>query len=482
MFHGANIYPKSILASGPKQHSQISPPFAIIGHLPLDHSKHAVIDPIHQDLKLPTPTDWNVHPDQINMSNTPHKPLSHSLSAPEKKIYIFRRKKAPSPRTQSVSGNCLEHVTSRVIKRSGSCTETLVNQPIACNWERNIYPPIQENATETNNLLSPTKIRREGSFKDTTPRSVPQDNFTRPSPLEQSYSSLSSTNTGNHYTSLTNSLPISQSPSPQWNPHTSKASLPSQLYPNTPIEPTPGTPLHMQKGEVGPHGLPVTYHAISSEPPTPSLLPLHRSCEDLLHPTNSPLSEYSIHREPLPSQSLLNSRSNLTQSTSSLHYTPNQMQYKPIFPTQMPVNFQLTGQALDKVTEHDEELDEALHVLNKYIEQDVPRLEGDNSDLDSDNKLVISHEQLAKFGEFSNSQAQIIYNDLKLQDLNRSSSSIKRGQIGNTVTGRFVLHLTSPLAACVAESSCFELSLEREHLEEGSGWEWVRELRGFPVD
>ena len=311
MFHGANIYPKSILASGPKQHSQISPPFAIIGHLPLDHSKHAVIDPIHQDLKLPTPTDWNVHPDQINMSNTPHKPLSHSLSAPEKKIYIFRRKKAPSPRTQSVSGNCLEHVTSRVIKRSGSCTETLVNQPIACNWERNIYPPIQENATETNNLLSPTKIRREGSFKDTTPRSVPQDNFTRPSPLEQSYSSLSSTNTGNHYTSLTNSLPISQSPSPQWNPHTSKASLPSQLYPNTPIEPTPGTPLHMQKGEVGPHGLPVTYHAISSEPPTPSLLPLHRSCEDLLHPTNSPLSEYSIHREPpqlpdpLPTRSLL---------------------------------------------------------------------------------------------------------------------------------------------------------------------------------
>ena len=418
MFHGANIYPKSILTSGPIQHSQISPPFAINGHSPLDHSKHAVIDPIHQD--------------QIHISNSPHKPLSHSVSLPERKIYIFRRKKAANPRTQSVSGNCLEQVTSsRVIKRSGSCTETLVNQPIACNWERNIYPPIQENATEPSNLLSPTKIRREGSFKDTTPRSVPQDNFSRPSPLEQSYSGMSSASTGTAYTSLTNSLPIVQSPSPQWNPHTPKANHPSQLYPNTPIEPAPGTPLHMQKGDIGP----VTYHAISSEPSTPSLLPLHRSCEDLLHPTNSPLSEYSIHREPPPSQSLLSSRSNLTQSTSSLHYPPNQIPYKPIFPTQ--INF-LAGQALDKVTEHDEELDEALHVLNKYIEQDVPRIEGDNSDLDSDSKLVITHEQLinAKFGEFSNSQAQVIYNDLKSQDSycpsegNLSpSSSLKRSEM-----------------------------------------------------
>ena len=426
MFHGANIYPKSILTSGSKQHSQISQPFAIIGHLPIYHSKHAVIDPIHQD--------------QINISNTPHKPLSHTCSAPEKKINISTRKKALNPRTQSVSGNCLEHVTSRVIKRSGSCTETLVNQPIACNWERNIYPPIQENATEPSNLLSPTKIRREGSFKDTTPRSVPQDSFSRPSPLEQSYSGLSSASNGTAYTSLTNSLPIAQSPSPQWNPHTSKASLPAQLYSNTPLDPAPGTPLHMQKGELGSHGLPMTYHAISSEPSTPSLLPLHRSCEDLLHPTNSTLSEYSLHREPLPSQSLLNSRSNLTQSTSSLHYTSNQMQYKPIFPTQVPVNFQLTGQALDKVTEHDEDekLDEALHVLNKHIEQEVPRIEGDNPDLDSDNKLVITHEQLinAKFCEFSNSQAQIIYNDLKSQDSycpsegNLSpSSSLKRSEM-----------------------------------------------------
>ncbi|KAI6651959.1 bHLH domain containing transcription factor E12/E47 [Oopsacas minuta] len=414
MFPGANIYPKSYLTSPQKPQNQISPPFAIIGHLPLDHSKHAIIDPMHQDPKH-LPTDWNIQQEPINISNTPHKPLSHSLSAPEKKIYIFRRKKPSNPRTQSLSSNCLEHpAPSRIIKRSGSCTETLTNPTIACNWERNIYPPIQENATEPTNILSPTKIRREGSFKESTPRSVQGDNFTRPSPLEQSYSGMSG-NTGNAYTSLTNSLPISQSHTPPWNPHTSKASLPAQLYPTNPIEPS-ATQLRMQKGEMTGHGLPVTYHAISSEPSTPSLLPLHRSCEDLLHPTNSPLSEYSVRRESLPSQSLLNSRPNLTQSTSSLHYTPNPVHYKPIFPTHVPVNFQLTGQSLDKVAEHDEELDEALQVLSKYIEQDEGK-DGDNSDLSADSKLVIAQEQLkfklSNLSEFSNSQTQVIYNELK---------------------------------------------------------------------
>ena len=427
MYPGANIYPKSYLTSSQKPHTQVSPPFAIIGHMPLDTSKQAIINPMHhQNQKHSAPPDWSLQPDPVNISNTTHKPLAHSLSAPEKKIYIFRRKKSPNPRTQSLSNNLEHPAPSRIIKRSGSCTETLANPTVGCNWERNIYPPIQENATEPASILSPTKIRREGSFKDTTPRSVTQDNFSRPSSLEQSYSSLPSVNSINTYTNLTTSLPISQPTTSQWNPRTSKASLPAQLYSTAQLEPTHINHMQMHKAtELSGQCQPMTYRAVAAEQPI-SLLPLHRSCEDLLHPTQSPLSEYSGHRDSLPSQSLLNSRSALTQSTSSLHYTANPLQYKSIFPNHVSVSYQLPGQSLDKVTEHDEDLDDALRVITKHIEQD--RLESEQLELNQDSKLVIAHDQLnstpfqtKKYSQsnlsvpdqFSSTQTQVIYNDLK---------------------------------------------------------------------
>ena len=442
MFPGANIFPKSYLTSAQK--SQVSPPFAIIGHLPLDPSKQAIINPMNP--KHSAPPDWGLHPEAVSIPNTTHKPLSHSLSAPEKKIYIFRRKKSPNPRTQSLSNN-LEHPTpSRIIKRSGSCTETLANPTIGCNWERNIYPPIHENATEPTNILSPTKIRREGSFKDTAPRSVSQDNFPRPSSLEQSYSSLPSGNSANTFTNMTASLPISQPSASQWNPRTSKSSLPAQLYSTTPLEAAHISHMPMHKpAELSGQCPPMTYQAIATDQPISSLLPLHRSCEDLLHPTQSPLSEYSSHRDSLPSQSLLNSRSSLTQSTSSLHYTTNPLQYKPIFPSHVSVSYQLPGQILDKVAEHDEDLDDALHVITKYIEQD--RIESEQLEMSQDSKLIIAHDQfqtnkysqsnLSIPDQFPGTQTQVIYNDLKsgqdsycTSDGNLSpSSTLKRSDL-----------------------------------------------------
>ena len=425
MFHGANIYPKSYLTSAQKSHTQVSPPFAIIGHPSkqaiIGHpSKQAIINPMNQ--KHSAPPDWNLQLESVSISSTTHKPLGQSLSAPEKKIYILRRKKSPNPRTQSLSNN-LEHPTpSRIIKRSGSCTETIANPTIGCNWERNIYPPIQENSTEPTNILSPTKIRREGSFKDSTPRSVHQDNFTRPSSLEQSYSSIPSVNSVNTYTNMTNSLPISQPATSQWNPRSSKSSLPAQLY-SPSIDPPHISHMQMHKAT---ECQPITYQAVATEQPISSLLPLHRSCEDLLHPTHSPLSDYSGHRDSLPSQSLLNSRSSLTQSTSSLHYTANPLQYKPVFPSHVSVSYQLPGQSLDKVAEHDEDLDDALHVITKYIEQD--RIESEQLELNQDSKLIIAHDQLpnATFqtqkysqsnlsipDQLSSTQTQAIYNDLK---------------------------------------------------------------------
>ena len=82
----------------------------------------------------------------------------------------------------------------------------------------------------------------------------------------------------------------------------------------------------MQKGEVGPHGLPVTYHAISSEPPTPSLLPNYTGAVRTYCTLQTVLSlNTQSTGNPSPPNPSSTPATNLTQSTSSLHYTPNQM-------------------------------------------------------------------------------------------------------------------------------------------------------------
>ena len=412
--HGGNIYHKSCLVQ--------SPPI-IIERIPIQGSKPRV-ESIKSDQitkHSPPPHEWSMRPEP----NITHKPLAHSLSAPEKKIYIplFRRKKSPNPRTQSVS-NQNEHPTqSRIIKRSGSCTDP----SIACNY--NMYPPIQENA-DPSNIISPTKIRREGSFKDSNPRSVPHKESR--STLDQSFSQRT-------YSNPTSSLPTHIPLSTHWNtlPHASRSSR-SQIYTSTPLQ---QSQLSSQKSselmspcqqQPHPHQQPVSFYTAVQDQPSVPGLPLHRSCEDLLHPTQSPLSDYPLPCDSMQSNSLLASRApSLTQSTSSLHYPATQLPYKPGYPNIVPVRYPVSGQGLDKVLENDEDLDEALRVLNKYIEQNEPRISNNVVEISEESKLVIASDPTSNLSysspkkystsSISNlnladqypSPRQVIYSDLK---------------------------------------------------------------------